>query len=133
MQVFKTKVFRRFQRKEGIKEAALCAAIERAESGLIDADLGRGLIKQRVAREGRGRRGGFRTVIAYRVGMRAVFVFGFAKSGQDTIVSDDERDLASYGAMLIGLTAKGSEAMIADSELWKVECDGKNKVSQRNR
>ena len=126
MQVFKTKVFRRFQRKEGIKEAALCAAIERAESGLIDADLGRGLIKQRVAREGRGRRGGFRTVIAYRVGTRAVFVFGFAKSGRDNIASDDERDLADYGAMLIGLNAKGIEAMIEDGELWKVECDGKN-------
>ena len=67
MQIFKTKVFRRFQRKEGINDAALCAAIERAESGLIDADLGHGLIKQRVAREGSGRRGGFRTVIAYRL------------------------------------------------------------------
>ena len=126
MQIFKTKVFRRFQRKERMNDDALCAAIERAESGLVDADLGHGLIKQRVAREGSGRRGGFRTVIAYRIGTRAVFVFGFAKSGRDNISSDDERDLADYGAMLIELNAKGIEAMIEDGELWKVECDGKN-------
>ena len=126
MQIFKTKVFRRFQSKEGIKDAALCAAIERVEDGLIDADLGRGLIKQRLARAGGGRRGGFRTVIAYRVGTRAVFVFGFAKSGLDNLASDDVRDLADYGAMLIGLNAVGIKAMIRDSELWKVECDGKN-------
>ena len=126
MQTFKTKAFRRFQRKERMNDAALCAAIERAESGLVDADLGHGLIKQRVAREGSGRRGGFRTIIAYRIGTRAVFVFGFAKSGRDNISNDDERDLADYGAMLIGLNADGIEAMIEDGELRKVECDGKN-------
>jgi len=36
----------------------LCEAVERAESGLIDANLGGGLIKQRVARLGQGRSGG---------------------------------------------------------------------------
>ena len=126
MQIYKTKVFRRFQHKEGMKDAALCEAIERAEDGLIDADLGRGLIKQRAARDGSGRRGGFRTVIAYRVGRRAVFIFGFAKSGRKNIPADDERKLADYRAMLLALNAKGIEAMIEDDELWKVECDGKS-------
>ena len=126
MQVFKTKVFRRFQRKEGMQDVALCDAVERAENGMIDADLGRGLIKQRVARKGGGRRGGFRTVIAYRIGARAVFIFGFAKSGRDSIPADDERELADYGALLIGLNTNGIASMIEDGELWKVDCDGKN-------
>ena len=94
MRIYKTKVFLRFQRKEGVADAALCEAITRADKGLIDADLGRGLIKQRVAREGAGRRGGFRTIVAYRAGSRAVFIFGFAKNVRDNITAADERDLA---------------------------------------
>jgi hypothetical protein len=54
----------RFQRKEGISNRSLCEAIDRAERGLIDADLGQGLIKQRVARPGEGRSGGYRTIVA---------------------------------------------------------------------
>ena len=55
MQVFKTKGFARFARHEEISDSVLREAIRRAERGLIDADLGGGLIKQRVARRGQGR------------------------------------------------------------------------------
>jgi hypothetical protein len=65
----------RFARREQLGNDALLEAIERAERGLIDADLGGGLIKQRVAREGQGRSGGFRTIIGYRQGSRAVFLY----------------------------------------------------------
>jgi RelE toxin of RelE / RelB toxin-antitoxin system len=40
VRVFVTKSFRRFQRKEDIKDAALSDAVERAERGPIVADLG---------------------------------------------------------------------------------------------
>ena len=67
------------------------------EHGLVDADLGGGVIKQRVARPGQGRSGGYRVLIAYRAKARAVFLFGFAKSARDN-VDDDElatlRDIA---------------------------------------
>jgi hypothetical protein len=66
MQVFLTKWIARFARREKISSASLCEAIARAERGLIDADLGGGLIKQRVARAGKGRSGGYRTILAYR-------------------------------------------------------------------
>jgi len=89
VQVFKTKDFARFARKEKIDDDALCGGVRRAGRGLIDADLGGGLIKQRVARKGQGRSGGFRTIIAYRSTKRAVFLHGFAKSAKDNI-SDDE-------------------------------------------
>src|SRR5208282_6383843 len=125
MRVYKTKSFRRFQRREGIDDAALCAAIGRAERGLIDADLGHGLIKQRVARPGEGRRGGFRTVVAYRVGERAVFIFGFAKSDQANLSKADERDLKDFGALLLALDARGIETMIAGNELAEVKYDEK--------
>lgn len=120
MRIFRTKSFRRFQRKEGIGDRSLSEAINRAERGLIDADLAHGLIKQRVARPGEGRRGGFRTVIAYRIGERAVFLFGFAKSDQANLSKADERDLKDYGALLLALDARGIDAMIAGHELTEV-------------
>ncbi len=104
MKAFKTKWFARFARNELIADAALKEAIARAETGLIDADLGGGLIKQRVARRGQGRSGGYRVIVAYRVKQRAVFLFGFAKSDLENI---DSRELAS-------LRAFGNRWLIAD-------------------
>jgi hypothetical protein len=121
LRVFRTKSFRRFQRKEGIRNAALCEAVRRAERGLVDADLGHGLIKQRVARPGEGRRGGFRTVIAYSVSNPAVFLFGFAKSDRANLSPDDERDLKDYGALLTALDAGGIDKMLAGQELTEVD------------
>jgi hypothetical protein len=60
-----------------------------AERGLIDADLGGGVIKQRVAREGEGKSGGFRTMILFKTGTRAFFVHGFAKNKMDNISDND--------------------------------------------
>jgi hypothetical protein len=47
MRVFKTFWFRKFAAKERISDAALCEAVGRAEAGLVDADLGGGLLRQR--------------------------------------------------------------------------------------
>lgn len=64
--------------------AALCQAVRGAERGLIAANLGGGIIKQRIARPGQGKSGGFRTLIVFRAGTRAIFVHGFAKSERAT-------------------------------------------------
>jgi hypothetical protein len=62
MRVFKTKPFARFASREWLADQELCEAVRRAERGLIDADLGGGVIKQRLAREGQGKSGGFRII-----------------------------------------------------------------------
>lgn len=121
--VFKTKAFGRFQRRERIGDQALCEAVGRAERGLVDAELGQGLVKQRVARPGQGRSSGYRTIIAYRSGNRAVFIYGFAKSQMANIADDDLRDLADFGTMLLGLDDDGIEAMLAGDELKELLCD----------
>ena len=85
MRVFKTRWFARFAKREDISDDRLADAIARAERGLIDADLGGGLIKQRVARPGKGKSGGYRTLIAYRRGDFAVLLFAFAKKERDNL------------------------------------------------
>jgi hypothetical protein len=126
VRVFVTKGFRRFQRKEGIKDTSLSDAVERAERGLIAADLGGGLIKQRVARPGKGKSGGFRTIIVYRSGQRAFFVFGFAKNDRDNLSTADERDLKDFAGLLMGLSERGIEAMLNGKELTEVRYEEKS-------
>jgi hypothetical protein len=89
--IYQLKSFARFARGEKIADKSLIEAIERAERGLVDADLGGGLIKQCVARKGQGRSGGYRMMIAFRAGDFSLFLFGFAKSGESNV---DDRQLA---------------------------------------
>ena len=89
MRIFKTKPFVRFAKRESLDDASLIGAVFEIERGLVDADLGGGVIKKRVARAGRGKSGGYRVLIAVRAGDRAVFLFGFAKSERDNI--DDKQ------------------------------------------
>lgn len=89
MRVFKTRVFIRLARKEGIADERVREAVRRAERGLVDADLGGGVIKQRIARPGQGRSGGYRVLIAYRPEAKAVFLYGFAKNERDNIEDDE--------------------------------------------
>lgn len=98
LRIFVTRWMARFVRKSRIDDALLIEAIERAEEGLIDADLGGGIIKQRVGRPGQGRSGGYRTLIAFRSGEISVFIFGFAKNEQDNISRDNLRNMRDVAA-----------------------------------
>ena len=93
MQVLQTRFFARFARRAGIRAADLRTAADRLANGLVDADIGGGLVKQRIARANAGRSGGFRTILAFRLGNLAVFVYGFAKNERDNISADDLREL----------------------------------------
>jgi hypothetical protein len=84
LRVFKNKIFSRFARRENISDKSLLEAVERADKGVIDADLGGGVIKQRIARPGQGKSGGFRSIVLFRAGDKAFFVYGFAKNERET-------------------------------------------------
>ncbi len=98
MKIYKTKWFVRYARKIRLKNNELCEAIKRAEQGLVDADLGGGLIKLRVPRRGEGRSGGYRMLIAYCQGNRAIFLYGFAKNERDNIQTDELKTLKDIAA-----------------------------------
>lgn len=119
--VFKTKWLARFARRERITDGSLREAIDRADRGLIDADLGGGLIKQRVAREGQGRSGGYRMLVAYRVRGRAVFLYGFAKNEQENIGPDELESLREIAAAWLDADAERIAGAIEARELQEVE------------
>jgi len=121
VRIFKTKWVARFVRRERIDDASLKDAIERAERGIIDADLGGGLIKQRVARPGRGRSGGFRMIVAYRTEERAFFLYGFAKNERENIEDNELEALRVVAAGMLVRDDAALERAKAEGELQEVE------------
>ena len=106
-----------------MSDAILVDAIERAEQGLVDADLGGHLIKQRVARSGQGRSGGFRTIIVYRKGDRAVFLFGFAKNEKTNLSPVEEAGYKSAVKNYLSLTDSKLDDLAADGTLTELDAN----------
>ncbi len=100
-------------------------AVLRAESGLVDADLGGGVIKQRVARAGQGKSGGYRTLILFRRGDRAIFAFGFAKNDQANIAKADLALLKAAATEALGWSGTELDRLAAFGTLMEIE-DGKD-------
>jgi hypothetical protein len=126
MRIFKTKWLARFARREGIDDQSLRAAIERAEQGLIDADLGGGLIKQRVARPGRGRSGGYRMIVGYRVKDRAIFLFGFAKNMRDNLEDDELLSLREKAEIWLATDGTRLQKELEIGNLQEIKDDEEN-------
>ncbi|MXN49417.1 type II toxin-antitoxin system RelE/ParE family toxin [Shinella kummerowiae] len=126
MRVFKNGWFQKFARKEKISDAMLCEAVARAERGQIDADLGAGLIKQRVARPGAGKSGGFRTLVFFRTQQRAIFAFGFAKSDMANLDDADEAYLKKAAKLVLGFTDEQLDAEVVAGRMLEVRCDDQN-------
>lgn len=95
-------------------------AVGRAERGLIDADLGGGVIKQRVARPGQGRSGGFRTLILFRQGDRAIFAFGFAKNVQANVAPADLALLKQAAAEALAWNQAEIDRLVAGRVLMEI-------------
>jgi hypothetical protein len=123
VRVFKTKELARFARRERIADDRLSEAVERAERGVVDADLGGGLIKQRVARPGQGRSGGYRTIIVWRIRQGCIFVHDFAKSGKADLTPDELEVYRKFAALLLRYDDEALEKAVAGKELVEVMCD----------
>jgi hypothetical protein len=121
VRIFKNAWLDRFARRQQIPDAALRDAVRRAEQGQIDADLGGGVLKQRIARTGKGKSGGYRTIILYRRGERAVFVYGFAKSDRDNIDRDEEPAFRKVAAHVLGLSEPQRAALVDRGHFSEVE------------
>jgi hypothetical protein len=123
VRIFKSRWFQRYAGKEGIADAVLREAITRAEKGQIDADLGGEVIKQRVARPGQGRSRGYRTIILFRRGAKAFFVYGFGKSRRANINDDEEEQFKEAAKRVLGLTEKQLAELLKRGDFAEVKTE----------
>lgn len=106
--------------------AELLEAAKAVASGHWDADLGGGVFKQRIAREGAGKSGGFRTIILFKVGGHSFFVHGFAKNEKANVTPKELRALKKLAASFLGLDAEALEKVRAAGEIAEVTSDGED-------
>ena len=118
--VFKTRHFSRWMRKTELTDEALCTAVHEMSQGLIDADLGAGVVKKRVAMAGRGKRGGARTLVATRQGHVWFFIFGFEKSVRANIGTEEKEALQSLAHDLLSRTRQELDAAVAAAALQEI-------------
>ncbi|MDQ2947060.1 MAG: type II toxin-antitoxin system RelE/ParE family toxin [Acidobacteriota bacterium] len=121
MRIFKSRWFQRFAKKEGITDAALRDAADRAEKGQIDADLGGEVVKQRIARPSQGRSKGYRTIIFFRRGAKAFFIYGFPKSQRANINDDEETQFKAAAKHVLALTEKQLAGLLERGDFVEVE------------
>ena len=126
MRVFKNKEFSRYVRRVGILDAALCYAVSQVDRGLIDADLGSGVIKQRVARTGGGKSGGFRTIILFKVSTLAIFVYGFAKNERSNIHTNELIAFKLLAAEVLAYDAAALAKAVTAGAFTEVFCKADN-------
>jgi hypothetical protein len=120
LRVFKTRHFSRWMRKTALSDEALCAAVSELRQGLVDADLGGGVVKKRVALPGRGKSGGARTLVATNSGDRWFFLFGFEKSERPNVGAKELEALQKVAADLLKLSSRELDALVETEALQEI-------------
>jgi len=121
MPVYKTRTFARWMKRERLADRDLHAAIREMQAGLVDARLGGGLVKKRVARPGQGKSGSYRVVVATRFGGRWIFVFGFAKNERDNVDDEELRLMKRIAAALLDMNAASMRDALAAGTLMEIK------------
>jgi len=127
VRVFKTRVFVRMMRKLDLTDAALCGAVQEMIQGLVDADLGGGVLKKRVALPGRGKRGSTRTLLASNRGNRWFFLFGYEKNVRASVTTAERDALQLLAVDLLGMPTAALDRAVVQGELQEI-CHGKQGV-----
>jgi hypothetical protein len=117
---FKTRYFERWLHKSGLTDEALRKAVEEMEAGLIDADLGGGVVKKRIALPGRGKSAGARTIVATNRAGCWFFLLGYAKNEQDSLGAKELEVLQLVAADLLSRTRKQLEQAVTDGTLQEI-------------
>jgi len=121
MRGFVTKPFARFADHENIGDAELLDAVRRADEGLVDADLGGGVIKQRIARRGQGKSSGYRGIILFRKALLAFFVYGLAKKDQGNISVEELKAFRMLADSMLKMDEAALAAAKRNGTLMEIE------------
>lgn len=119
-----TKAFARFARKAGLTHESLWKAAAEVAEGQFDADLGGHVYKQRVARAGKGKSGGFRTIVLFKIGGHVFFAEGFAKNEKANISAKELKALRDLAQVLLRLLEAEIGKAIKAGEFVKVKEHG---------
>ena len=101
-------------------DVTLCSAVAEMAAGLVDADLGGGVYKKRVAMPGRGKRGGARVLLGSNLGTRWFFLYGFEKNQRATIDDKELAALQKAAAVFLAMDPKALGDAVEAEELTEI-------------
>lgn len=78
------------------------------------------MIKQRIARKQEGKSGGYRTIILFRKGDKAFYVYGFAKSELDNIDKPDIRAFKKLAKILLSVSDQQVDSLLEKGEIEEI-------------
>jgi hypothetical protein len=121
MRIFKHRIFNNWAKSEAIRDEKLKEAISEIERGLYEASLGSSLYKKRVSMPGKGKRGSYRTLLAYKKEQSAFFIYGFAKNALDNISDTEKRVYRQLSEDLLNMNAGVIQTMLVNGKLFEVK------------
>ena len=127
MKVYLSKVFTRLAAREGLTNANILQAVTEMNKGLIDANLGAGLFKKRIAMSGGGKRGGWRTLLGFQVEKKAFFLYLYPKNILDNVKDDELKALKRLAKYYLAMKPDEIKAALQCGELKEVNWDEKEK------
>ncbi len=120
MKILSTKWFRKWSKKANLHNSDLLETVKNLEDGLSAASLGSNLFKVRVKGENSGKSSGFRTIVIYREGDRAIFLYGFGKSKKENIDSLEQKYFKKLGNDLLVLSESQITELIEKKALFDI-------------
>lgn len=121
MRIFKYRTFKTWAKKMGITDATLKKTISEIGEGLFDAHLGNGLYKKRIAKQGHGKRGSYRTIVAFKKQDRSFFIYGYAKNDKDNISDKEKEVFKKLASFYLDMPDNKLEILIKNGEIFEVK------------
>jgi hypothetical protein len=122
VRIFQNQTFEQFARRNRIPLTAICKVVYELSSGLAHANLGAGVYKQRIARPGRGKSGGFRSIIFFRLEEKCFFVLGFAKNNKANLTTDELAYLKAFAKELLNYDDEKIKAALSNRSFIEIFC-----------
>ena len=123
MRIFKIKEFSKWAAQEGLTDNVLRQAVAEMERGLSGANLGGQVFKKRVSLRGRGKSSGLRTLLAYRMGSKAFFIYGFAKNVKDNVSLHELKALKAAAEIYLNYNKEELNQAVKSGVLIEVTSD----------
>lgn len=122
MEIFKVKWFNKWAHKHSIPDSLLTKTAMEIVSGNVEADLGGGLFKKRLAREGEGKRGGYRTLVGFSDGSGRIFyLYAFAKNTRANIKPNEKAVLVKEAQRLVTASQKEIRSLLELGTIMEVK------------
>lgn len=127
MRIYKTKTFARQAKDCGLSNKDLIEAAKEICDGLLDASLGGYLIKKRLGIAGRGKRGGLRTIVAFKDPSNKIFfLFLFSKNAKEDVTTKELNALKLLASVFLSYSDEDIARAIKANELLEVKVNEKN-------